>query len=320
MAFEVAIIGDGVIGAAAAFHLADRGRDVVLIGDGKGGATLAAGGMLSPSFEGAHDAADGEVARLMAAGLAAWDGFARRLSDDPYSDFGYRRDGVYGIGFHARPQGAAIKPGPHALPAFARKPSAFAPEEGGVDPVRLRPFMIAAAVRRGASHLMARAKLQGDTLYADGEVVSAERWVVATGADKAMGPAELLGVKGAAALYRLSEEDRDAVPFIVRSPTVYFVPRQGRDLYVGATEEWAGSFSATIEDVERDAARLLPALQRAERLARFEGFRPFIDRRGPLIARDERFGHIVRAQGHHRNGVLLAPLTAQRIEGLLDAC
>jgi glycine oxidase len=317
MEYEVAVIGDGVIGAACAFHLADRGHRVVLVGKGSPGGTAAAGGMLSPAFESSHDASDGAMQDLMQEGLSRWEEFARRVSPDPGRAFSYRRDGIYGIGFHARPQGALVKPEPSALPAFSRQPAAFAPGEGAVEPHALVRTLTRRMAELSGRYIRGSGRIENGRVTVGAEEISAEQIVIATGAEKGLGPEGLQGVKGAAVHYRLHPEDDGSVPNIVRSPTVYFVPRADGTLYVGATEEWPGTFSATLADVERDALRLLPCLARAQRLDAIEGLRPFTSRTGPLIGRDGRYGHIVRAQGHYRNGILLAPLTAERVESIL---
>ncbi|MEM9840897.1 MAG: FAD-dependent oxidoreductase [Pseudomonadota bacterium] len=316
MGFDVAIVGAGVIGASAAFHLAERGFRVALISDGKPGASAAAAGMLSPSFEIGHDAADPAYAAMMQEGLSVWGAFAERLSSDPYKDFGYHRRGVYGIGYHAVPQGAEpVTTSP--LGSFARQPSAFSPHEGCVEPLDFIRHLMKAAEEHGADIQTGTAELSGDELSVGGTKVDAEHIVLAAGAGAQGAAKGMQAVRGAAFVVQLPGGAKAHVPTVVRSPTVYFAPRRDGRLYIGATEEWPGAIAGTADELWRDAVRLLPVLHDADDVHEVSGLRPFLRRGGPLIQRDRERFRLVRAQGHHRNGVLLAPLTANRLEQII---
>jgi glycine oxidase len=319
MVYDAAVIGGGAIGSLTAFHLADRGARVLLIDNGREQVTKAAGGMLSPSFERAHDAADPDHSAFLFRSLKSWDVMAPRIAGDPFESFGYRRDGVFGIGFYAPPGASVAVRDRRALPAFSRPATAFAAEEGSLEPVRLVAAARDAAKLKGAEFRIGHAVLRGEAIEVDGARVLAEHIVLATGADPSLAPGALQRVRGRAFLVRLAEEDQGSVPSTVRSPNVYFVPRTDGTVYIGATEEWPGAIAATPDDLWADALALLPCLGRAERLTVFDGMRPFISRQGPLIGRDEALPRLIRAQGHHRNGVLLGALTAQTVHDLIVA-
>lgn len=316
MRFDLAIVGAGVVGASAAFHFADRGLRVALIDDGTPGASHAAAGMLSPTFEIGHDAAGPAFAQMMRESLESWDAFAHRLADDPYAAFGYHRRGVYGIGYHALPVGA-VRPERDALSSFTRRASSFVPNEGSLEPRRFIEVLKARAAASDATLIKGTASFNGDVLCVDGEKIFANRVLLASGARPETARDGMQAVQGRAFLVRLSADDKGVVPTVVRSPNVYFCPRGERDLYIGATEEWPGAFAASVEDVWQDACRLLPALHRAEVVERLAGRRPFLRRGGPVIERHGECSGVIIAQGHHRNGVLLTPLTVQRIEDIM---
>ncbi|MFC3303429.1 NAD(P)/FAD-dependent oxidoreductase [Parvularcula lutaonensis] len=316
MAFDVAIIGAGIIGSCTAYRLAARGMRVLWVGDGREGSTVAAAGMLSPSYEHAHEAGAPPFQKMLDEGLRAWERFAREVSGDPQTDLGYRLSGVYGIGFHARPPGSVL-PEADALPSFTRKPAVFMPREGMVEPLRVLAFLRSEFARLGGVFAEGTASLAEGGIAVDGAFHAAGTVVLTTGARPELAPEGLQPVRGQAFLVRLAGEDRGAVPTVVRSSTAYFVPRLDGTVYIGATEEWPGAIAQTADELWRDAERLLPCLGRAEILRRLEGFRPFVSRLGPLIARDKERADLVRAQGHHRNGILLAPLTAEAVEDLV---
>jgi glycine oxidase len=312
--YDVIVIGDGVIGSACAYVLAREKLSVLLVGDGRPGATAAAAGMLCPDFELTHDAGKPKLAELLSHSAEAWERFASELSDRPGEELGYQRQGAYGIGYHARPRGSVQAPG-GSLPAFSQRPSFFAPKDGSVEPELLLSCLYRRLVGLGGERLLERAVLSEDCIRTKIGEFAAGHVVLATGADPGAGPELLTGVEGEAFLVRL--RDPGDVPRVVRSPTAYFVPRKDGTLYIGATENWPGAIPQHRDELWRDAVRLLPGLSDARLLRHLQGLRPFVSRDGPLVVRDRERPDLIRAQGHYRNGVLLAPATADTVKDLV---
>lgn len=112
---------------------------------------------------------------------------------------------------------------------------------------------------------------------------------------------------------------------VVRTPDVYIVPRTqgphaGRAI-IGATLEDAG-FDMTVHPLDiltlnAHAVKLLPALARAEFLDSWSGLRPATADGLPLLGATSVQPRYVLANGHFRNGILLAPATAQVTAQLL---
>lgn len=101
----------------------------------------------------------------------------------------------------------------------------------------------------------------------------------------------------------------------------YVLQRSNGFTITGSTEEDVGfdrQVSPTIcEALHRDGAELFPAIADATPCARWIGFRPFSPQ-GPHISRVDGT-NVWLAYGHFRNGILLAPLTAQRIaDGIIS--
>ena len=112
---------------------------------------------------------------------------------------------------------------------------------------------------------------------------------------------------------------------VIRTPEVYIVPRTdgpnaGRAI-IGATVEDAG-FDLTVKPADilalnQRAIALIPALAQAEFLESWSGLRPMTPDGLPLLGSTPTQPRYVLANGHFRNGILLAPATAHVIAQLL---
>ena len=103
---------------------------------------------------------------------------------------------------------------------------------------------------------------------------------------------------------------------ILASERVYLVPRGDGRLVVGATVEEMG-FDTTVtaggvNELLREAYRLLPDIAEMELLDAIAGLRPGTPDNLPLVGPGAIDG-LVLATGHFRNGILLTPLTADRV-------
>jgi glycine oxidase len=108
---------------------------------------------------------------------------------------------------------------------------------------------------------------------------------------------------------------------IVASERVYLVPRRDGRLVVGATQEEQG-FDTTVtaggaHDLLREAYRVLPEIAEMELAGAIAGLRPGTPDNLPRIGPGAVEG-LVLATGHFRNGILLAPITADRIAAHLS--
>jgi glycine oxidase len=98
------------------------------------------------------------------------------------------------------------------------------------------------------------------------------------------------------------------------------VPRDRGGLVVGATQYEAGFDTdvtvAGIRDLLRDVERVLPAVAEYTLVETAAGLRPGSPDNRPLIGALEPDGLLV-ATGHGRNGMLLAPATADAVVAML---
>jgi glycine oxidase len=354
-AVDVAIVGGGVIGLSIAWRLAAAGLGVAVFERGEvgGGASLAATGMLAAATELEPGGAD-----LLALALASqriWPRFRAELEAEAGLDIDYRREGTLTVALgrdevdrlrfrhelQARHgltprwlDGAAAR----ALePALRPSVSAgiFCAEDHQVDPRRLVPALRRAAAARGVrilEHLPVRSLdiaggRAGGVVTTQGRCRAATV-VIATGAWA--GDREVLGdalsvpvrpLKGQALALRASA--RTGVPaHVVWTEQVHLAPKAGGQLLVGATVEECG-FDATVTAgavfaLLDGARRALPSIEDMGVEAVWTGFRPTSDDDAPILGGTGIAG-LVLATGHHRNGILLAPVTAQAIHDLVTA-
>ncbi|MFN2433439.1 MAG: glycine oxidase ThiO [Gemmatimonadota bacterium] len=106
---------------------------------------------------------------------------------------------------------------------------------------------------------------------------------------------------------------------IVVSGGAYAVLRTGGRLLVGATVERAGWAARTTPEGEAwlraGAAAILPALAGAAPLESWAGLRPGTPDDLPILGASTEVAGLYHATGHFRNGILLAPLTAEIVSG-----
>lgn len=313
---RVDVLGAGIVGLAVADELARRGHDVVVVDPQPAlGASYAAAGMLSPAAEVWHGEED--VLRLGLASLAQWPRLAGRLGVE------LRTTGTLLVGYDAgdlqqvERQAALLHRHGHpvellgragvrsAEPTLARVAGgALLPSEASVDP------------RAVCEALLDRVVLRG-TPRPDAEVT-----VVATGSSLPEPWTGLVtGVRGEVLRLRSDDPPRRTVRGWVGGEAVYLVPRRDGRVVLGATSE---AHEAPPVVTAGGALRLLaaaralwPALDRAELVEGTARDRPATADGLPLVGPTGVDG-VLLAAGHHRHGVLLAPLTAQLVADHLE--
>ncbi|MBI4515824.1 MAG: glycine oxidase ThiO [Deltaproteobacteria bacterium] len=100
----------------------------------------------------------------------------------------------------------------------------------------------------------------------------------------------------------------------------YLIPRADGELHVGSTVEYTDCVEVTAAGaalLKRRALQMMPALADAPVVRRWAGLRPCPTIRRPIIGPVRGFENLILATGHHRNGVLLAPVTGQLVTELL---
>jgi glycine oxidase len=107
---------------------------------------------------------------------------------------------------------------------------------------------------------------------------------------------------------------------VITGNDVHIVPVGEREYWVGATVEFPNQTGdaiaqpALLEQVRQDAITFCPSLANATILRTWSGKRPRPEGRpAPVIGQLPGYSNVLLATGHYRNGILLAPATAQAI-------
>ncbi len=342
---DIMVIGGGVIGCSIALRLAAEGLSVSVIERGRLGceASRAAAGMLSPQMEAP---APGAFFDLCLQSRALYPDFVARLQelsgvDIEYSDRGTLRiisdecdhtevrswldwQVAAGLGceFLSASELASIEP----QAARRATGAVFIPGDHQVENRRLMDALELALKNSGvnvipqceALEIMTTAGKATGVLTslgrfdAGGVVVAAGSWssslLEPVGLDVKLIPArgQMLALRGA----------RDVMTRVIHTSKCYLVPRRDGRVLVGATVEYVGYDKAVT--AEGMCSLLQAAIEAVEGLEKFEvaeswsGLRPDTPDHLPVLGAT-RVDNLWLATGHFRNGILLAPITADLI-------
>ena len=349
--FDTIIIGGGIIGCTVARALAWEGLRVAVIEGHAPGeeASGAAAGMLAPSAEAEKGS---PIFHLCRASLLAYRPLVEELRSETGVDPEYLTDGSLLIFADEQErqqmlpsmnwqcsQNIAVKelsaPELHSLePSLAEFPGAFfLPDDHQIDNRLLMHALVQSCRQRGVEFLLGKPvreiarnghKVVGAILEdAAGTKVSAGRVVNTAGAwagsipAAGIAPFPIRPVKG----HMLAlEAAPGTLRHVIRSHRGYLVPRRSGRILVGSTMEEAGfdktPRAAQITGLLRAAQQLCPVLEKSAVAEVWAGLRPASKDGLPVLGPTELEGYWV-GLGHFRNGILLAPITAQILSSWL---
>jgi glycine oxidase len=211
-----------------------------------------------------------------------------------------------------------------------------APDDHSVDPrlvlAALRQACVATGVGLREHAPVTRIELDGaggrvsGLMLEDGERLSAGEVVLAagpwTGAIAGLPPGARVPVRPVKGqILRLRDPaGAGLLRRVVRFEGGYLVPRGDGRYVLGATVEERGfdplPTAGGVYELLRDARELIPGVSELEIEELLVGFRPGTPDNAPAIGRGAIDG-LTWASGHYRHGILLAPLTAELIVGVL---
>lgn len=346
---SIIVVGAGVVGCTIAYELATAGARVQVFetrAPGQG-ATRASAGILAPYIEGHDD----RLRDLGARSLKMYDEFVERLRLDSGHDIVYQRTGTFEMAFSdadaarftaqsrllAR-QGVECAWEPPAAcarlePLASRRAlgALVIPAHGFVGVTALTLAAAAAAERRGAQFRNAVGAIRiyplpgnrvgvqtaTSTTDADRVVLAAGSWSSQITVDTA-DPVPVKPIRGQ--LVQL-EGTPGGIRRVLWGPNGYLVPWPDGTVLVGATVEDVGFDERHTDDAVRQlraaAAELVPSLADAPLAGVRSGLRPRGPDDLPMLGPSGSVPGLFYATAHYRNGVLLAPLTAQLTRDLV---
>ncbi len=321
--WDVIIAGAGIIGVSLALELRQRGATVLVLDRAEPGseASSAAAGMLAPA-----DPETPEALRPLAIESARmFPDFVRKLESAANMQVDFRRIGTIAL-LHdtAAPREyrglstvelQRLEPSVHTAGH-----SAFFVQEDSVDPHLLTQAALAAARNLGieirghtavteirAQDNAVEVLTQTDTFSAAFAVDCRGAW---SGAPVRPRKGQMLYV----------DPQSSILQHVLRAPDVYIVPRSSGKILIGATVEDVGFNKSVdpyaISQLINAAAKYLPALSSAPITLSWAGLRPGTPDDLPIIGPTD-IPRIFAATGHFRNGILLAPVTAQIMADLV---
>jgi glycine oxidase len=325
--WDVIVIGGGIIGLSLSIELHKRGARVLVVERGEPGreASYAAGGMLVDCQLETLPA----LQPLATASARVYPEFVHELQVESGMKIDLLNQGtiLFPSGAHASHPAlqAAALPSPLTELEPALTPShraAFYLKERSVEPRGLAAAALQAAKRRGVdvssgdevtavnlSHGGVSGVITTKTSFRAPTVVNcAGAW----SGQIAPHAFPTRPVKGQ--MLYVASPSRNLLRHVIRSPEVYLIPRSDGRILVGTTVEEAGfdkrTDTVTIQRLHRAAIALVPELRNARVLEDWAGLRPGTPDALPILGSTATPGYYV-ATGHFRDGILLAPITAQ---------
>ncbi len=343
-AFDVAIIGAGIIGSSIAWELAQQKLRVCVFDRHEPGheASWAAAGILSPAPE---NTAGISMVPLGRASLGAYPQFVERIEEASNQSVGFRCKGTlqaffardaarelstiialhHGLGLAAEPlrvdEALELEPG---LSDEVRA-AALRPDEASVDNRLLTSAVVLAAERAGAQFRggievtsLIRERNRCTGLIGGRNRIAAGTVILAAGcySNGIQGAEPYAPVNPARGQMIALRSPHVKIDRVLWSERVYVVPRDDGRLVAGSTVEYVGFQKGVtaggLESILNAALEIVPSLRDAVIEETWSGLRPDSPDHLPIIGPTDIDGLLV-ATGHFRSGILLAPITARLI-------
>jgi D-amino-acid dehydrogenase len=350
---RIVIVGAGVLGASAAFHLAKAGVSVTIIDAHlEGRATAAGAGIVCPWLAGLDDI---EFYRLYAAGADYYPNLMDGLAEAGQTNLGYRRSGAMLVSAdaeeldwilrlalhrqaHAPSMGVVTRLSPpqaRALfpPLLAELGAVFVEGGARVDGRRLAAALLAAARYYGATVVQGRAAVMTEGcrvtgVEASGAWFPADRVIVTAGAwaSQVLQPLQadrpVQPQRGQIVHLKLEGVDTSGWPIILPPGSHYLVPFDEGRVVAGATRETGVGFDYRVTaagqaEVLSEALHVAPGLGAATMVETRVGFRPVGPEVRPMLGWAPEVEGLAVGNGLGAAGLTMGPLAGRLLADLV---
>jgi glycine oxidase len=331
------IIGGGIIGLSLALNLRRHGHSVLVIDRTEPGreASWAAGGIIASCDPHTPSA----LQELASASAALFPEFIHELQDESQLPIDYRRNGtIVFLEEGETPFGDSIRildaqTLSQFEPLLAFAPNAWLMPEASVDPRTLLAALIKACKHREVDIVTGHAVLSLELAdnHVSGVRTENSHYASSTVINCAGAWASQIAplgfptrpIKGHMLSLVFPQHEPGSPPIVnhvIHGHDVYIVPRSNGQLVVGSTIEDVGFDKRvdpqTIQSLHQSAANLVPEIGEARIHENWTGLRPGTPDKLPILGASTIPGYFV-ATGHYRDGIMLAPITAQLMTSLL---
>ncbi len=322
------IVGGGVIGMMSARALALKGAQVIVLDQRKCAreSSWAGGGIISPLYPWQYDDFTNE---LSFASQAVYADLCQQLYASSGIDPQYQKHGLlmrdefdtapakawmkrYQIEYELHPQGAFFS---HI--GSVRNPRLLAALQADIGNLGVKIIEHTQA----QSLMIKNDKVLGvrsakKDFFADNTVICAGAW-----SSKLLNLADPVApIKGQMIVIKA---DSGTLKHIILNQGQYLIPRVDGSILVGSTTEAVGfdrsTHTHTKNQLYQFACQQVPTLKTAKITQHWSGFRPATQSRKSLIARDKNHYNLFINTGHFRNGLNMAPESANRITQMIYA-
>ena len=352
MKIDTLIVGGGIVGLGIGWKLAQQGQSVTILDRGAAGreASWAAAGLLAPATE-VHYQEDKNL-RLGLESMRLYPQFVAELEAYTGQKVDYRTEGAIAVaatgddaadmkdlyeyqlelGLPVRwMSGEEVREAEPSLSPYITA-GVSCPMDHHIDNRLLVDALKAAYLKAGGSlreHLEVTRIVIENAAYAGveagGERFVSRKLLIAAGAWSGLLPGlpdavrpPVRPVKGQ--LFSVRSPRQDFLKHFIRSPRLYIAPKSDGRIVMGATVEEMGFnrdlTAGGLYSLLKEAWDHLPGVYDLPIQEIWCGFRPGSRDNSPVLGESAIPG-VYFATGHHRNGILFGPVTAETMSTLL---